>query len=112
MKIPRELLRARAIQAIAIVVVLATVPQIASAFLPSAAKYFPPPLLSMLVLGSAFNALLVWRSEWLLSRLFPGVSALDIGVVKNASAKAQRLGAAIGLAFSIVSVILWVRSFL
>jgi hypothetical protein len=96
----------------AVVAVWAGLPHIASAMWPSAAKYFPPSLLSILVLGSSFYALLVWRSEWLLSRMFPGVSGLDISGAQYTPAKAERLGAAIGLVVSGLLVTLWVRSVL
>ena len=96
----------------AVVMVLVALPHIASAIWPAVAKYFPPPLLSILVLSSSFYALLVWHSNWLLSRLFPGFSAIDIRRIQNTPAKAERLGATIGLAVSGLLVILWVRSFL
>ena len=112
MSISRELVRLRALQAGAVVVVLWALPYVAAAVWPIGAKYFPPALLSLLILGSIFYALLVWRTQQMWSWLFPGHEFPQTHAFLSKHTNTERASAVIGLAVSWSLLIFWVRSVL
>jgi hypothetical protein len=110
MLLPRTLVRRRTAQAIVLVVALGAAPVLARAVWPGAASVIPPPLLVLVVAASAFLALLVWRTKWLVRILVPDpLSPEDVARLEK-TARAQRASAAIGLMVAVFLIVLWIKS--
>jgi hypothetical protein len=108
---PPALIRRRTFQALALVFALAGAPPVAAQFAPSLAPYVPPFLLSSLVLISVAQALVVWRTQWVLAKLFPG-QQLSAPSLSASQRRAASAGAALGVLVSLVLVVFWVHSLL
>src|SRR6266513_5329895 len=90
------IIRRRAIQAAILVLALASAPFAAAQFWPTGARFVPPSLLSLVCVGSLFYALLVWRTEWVFFRLFPG-QPLPTHLSTSEDLRRHRVAAGIGL---------------
>ena len=103
--LPPKGVRAKVIAGIALIVIVVGLNYVGAALWPQHAKFFPPSLLLMCALLTAFDALMVWRTEWMVSKLFPGEAAPPVR-------PHDRLAAWIGVVFTVVLAALWVRSLL
>jgi hypothetical protein len=86
---------------------------------PSIARFTPPFMLSMVVLFSIANAIFVWRTQRSISRAQRSIAQLSsdgkLPAQFDFSMPGRRnavIGAYIGLVFSAIILILWVRSLL
>jgi hypothetical protein len=112
MKPDPELVRRRAVQAILIITVLALLSYTAEFLSSSIARFIPPFVLSLIVLLSVVNALLVWRTQWLISKLF-SIEEIPVQLVLPGQGRRNaEISAYVGLVFSVVMLILWFRSLL
>jgi len=106
MTLPASLVRRRAVQGILVVLMAVGVPIAASSLWPEGTRYFPPPLLVLLVLLTTLNALLAWRAESFFHTLFPG----HVPPVLLTSARNLRISASVGLVVSAFLAVLWLKS--
>ena len=110
MSVAPELVRRRVVQACLVLVALAALPSAAIRLVPSAAPYVPPFLLSAVAAFSVAEALLAWRTEWFVAKLFP---RQQLPTTLPFSAKERRnaaVGACAGLLVSLGLAIIWLRS--
>jgi hypothetical protein len=110
MQVPPEFVRRRVAQACLLLVALAALPSIVAEVMPSASPYVPPYLLTTVATFSGANALLVWRTQWLVAKLFPGQ---QLPTPLPFTAKERRSAAVSGVVGLLVTVALaigWVRS--
>jgi hypothetical protein len=76
-----------------------------AALWPAHAHFFPPTVLLMVILLATFYSVMVWRTEWIGSKLFPGQT---LPVVR----RHDRFIAVIGLMLSVLLTGIWIRSVL
>ena len=89
-----------------VLIVLFFVPEIARVHWPSAARFFPPFLLTSLAATSFGYAFLVWRTRQFCDWLFPGC-VIELPVRTEQEKKSENLGAAIGVIVSSVLFANW-----
>jgi hypothetical protein len=107
-----EIIRRQIVQVSLLALLLAFTPTFVSYLIPSVSSFMPPLMLSLLVVFSIVEAIIVWRQNWLASLLFPGyVYPAAFALTKQGKRKAA-LTASIGLCLSLVLIIIWVRSLL
>jgi hypothetical protein len=106
------IIRRRAIQAAILVLALATAPFAAAQFWPTVARFVPPSLLSLVCVASLLYALLVWRTEWVFFKLFPGHPFPAQLSTSEKDLRRHRVAAGIGLLFSGFLAALWLKSIL
>jgi hypothetical protein len=66
----KELIRRRVIQIVVFLVALFLLPEVVTRLWPEYAVLIPPPLLLLLITMTIFNALLTWKTTWLLKAMF------------------------------------------
>lgn len=106
------IIRRRAIQAALLVFALATAPFAAAHFWPTGARFVPPSLLSLLCVVSLSYALLVWRTKWVFSKLFPSQPLLAHLSTSEKDLRRHRVAAGIGLLLSAFLAVRWLNSIL
>ena len=95
-----------------VVALLGFGPIVVQEFWPAAARFVPPALLLVFAAGTAFLALTVWRTDWLVKMLFAdAVTPERLAEIKRQSHR-QRLSAAIALFLAVFLIALWVKSLL
>ena len=95
-----------------IILLLAIAPFAVDFLAPSISRFIPPFLLSLIILLSVANALFVWRTNWLVSKLF---SIESFPVQFNLSQQGKRnaeIGAIIGIVISLFMLAIWLRTLL
>ena len=119
MKPEESIIRRQVIPALLLVFVLAFAPSVAEFLAPSIARFTPPFMLSLVVLLSIVNAIFVWRTQSAIKRAQRSVTQLSSDGKLPASFKFPNhdrrnavIGAYIGLVFSAIMSMLWVRSLL
>lgn len=81
-------------------------PEIVRAYWPSGARFFPPFLLTSLLLVTVGYALLVWRPRQVLGRLFPGC-AFETSRMTQRERMGANVSAFAGVAVSSVLCVVW-----
>ena len=112
MAISPVLIRRRVVQGVAVVLLLAALPEAAQRWVPSVARYVPPFLLSSLVLISILYALTVWRTRWVLALLLPGQ---ELGSREQLSPERRRneaIAASVSVGVAVTLLAMWVASLL
>ena len=110
MTVKPTIIRHRVVQACFVLLALAAAPSIVGALIPSASTYVPPFALSALALLSLTTALLVWRLEWVVSKLFPGQQLPATLPFSARERRTAAVSACAGLVVTAMLVALWLRS--
>ncbi len=103
--LPPRGLRSKVIVAIALILAVFALDYFGATLWPRYAKFFPPSPLLILLIVTIFYALMVWRTEWMVSKLFPGQTAPEVR-------SRDRLIAVISTLLTIALMGFWIRSLL
>lgn len=93
-----------------VLVALAGLPSVVAQLAPSTAPYIPPFMLSAVAAFTVAEALLAWRTQWVVEQLFPG---RQLPTPLPFSAEERRnaaVSAYAGLLVSSTLAIIWLRS--
>jgi hypothetical protein len=100
---PPKGLRLKAAGGIATVLAVISLNYAGATLWPRYAHFFPPTLLLIVVLLTVFYSLMVWRTEWIVSKLFPGQTAPVVS-------KNDRFIALISVVLAVMVTGIWIRS--
>lgn len=106
---PREL-RWRITQALCVVVILAVVPRMVAELDPLISVYFPPFFLTLLMMFTIFDALILWCPLWLFARIFPGHPLPDALPLAGKSLRNHRIAVLVSGSVSGVLAYRWMQS--
>ncbi|MGE5523884.1 MAG: hypothetical protein ACM3SS_09210 [Rhodospirillaceae bacterium] len=106
MQIPPSVLKRRLIQAAILLCAVVVLPEFASTYLPGAAPYVPPGVVSLLVLLSFGYAAVVWRTHHVLAWLFPGCN-IELPLQCAREKTTANVSAWIGVAVSVAVLGRW-----
>lgn len=109
MKPSQAIIRRRAAEAILLIMLLVSAPFIVDFFVPSMSRFVPPSMLLLIVLLTTFNVLLVWRTQWLASKLFSIENVSVEHVFSQQSRRNAVIGAIIGIVISLFMLAIWLR---
>ena len=107
---PYPILRRRAVQGIVVITVLAFAPFVVGKVWPPGARYVPPTILWLLIVGNLFLALTTWRTEWMVR--FMGGRNQPPESLENLCKQIgrQRVGTVLATLFTIFFATLWIKS--
>lgn len=110
MSVTPQLIRRRVGLAGMLVLLLAAAPSLASVLAPTLSAYFPPyPVFLFLGFGVA-EAVFVWRTRWVVERLFPGQIIPDTLPFSAQERRSATITACGALVASVAVLVTWMRS--
>jgi hypothetical protein len=112
MKPSQAIIRRRTPEAILIILLLAFAPFAVDYFVPSMTRFIPPFMLLLITLLSILNALFVWRTQWLVSKLFSIESLPAQFEFSQQGKRNAEIGAIIGIVISLFMLAIWLRTLL
>jgi hypothetical protein len=93
-----------------VITVLASAPFVVGEIWPTAARYVPPMILSLLIFGNLLLALMTWRTEWMV-RFLGGSDQLPESVANlYKGIGRQRVGTVLATLFTVFFAALWIKS--